>query len=58
MVDNEVTQGTKLSRFLTGEGYNVVFVDNGAKALALLKKDEFDLVLCTLDCRIYQGGLL
>ena len=48
IVDNEATIGKTLSIFLTGEGYNVVFVDNGAGALDLLKKDEFDLVLCDL----------
>ena len=48
IVDNEATLGKVLSRFLTGEGYNVVFIDNGAGALDHLKKDEFDLVLCDL----------
>lgn len=48
IVDNEATLGKTLSIFLTGEGYNVVFIDNGAGALDLLKKDAFDLVLCDL----------
>ncbi|MBZ0191162.1 MAG: response regulator [Candidatus Kuenenia stuttgartiensis] len=48
IVDDEATIGKVLSSFLTGEGYNVVFIDNGAGALDLLKKDEFDLVLCDL----------
>ncbi|MCR4291557.1 MAG: ATP-binding protein, partial [Candidatus Kuenenia sp.] len=36
IVDDEATLGNVLSRFLTGEGYNVVFADNGAGALDLL----------------------
>lgn len=48
IVDNEKLIGKALSGFLTEEGHNVIFTDNGARALELLKKEEFDLVLCDL----------
>ncbi|MCF6150609.1 MAG: response regulator [Candidatus Kuenenia sp.] len=48
IVDNEAPLGNALHKFLSEEGYNVTFIDNGVGALEHLKKEEFDLVLCDL----------
>ncbi len=42
--DNQLTRIT-LDRFLRSEGYQVEVAENGAEAISLLDKDEFDLVL-------------
>lgn len=46
VLDDDVDICLLLSRFLTKHGYEVVTAHKGAKALELLKKEKFDLVLC------------
>ncbi len=48
VVDDEVNIGKLLDKFLSGDGHKVKTVDNGADAIELMKKEEFDLVLCDL----------
>lgn len=47
-VDDEPRVLTLLSRFLGGEGHQVVEAANGQAALALLDREQFDLVLLDL----------
>ncbi len=46
IVDDEVNVGLLLSKFLTRNNFEVATANNGANAMELLKRDEFDLVLC------------
>ncbi|MFQ5957409.1 MAG: ATP-binding protein, partial [Candidatus Brocadiales bacterium] len=48
VVDDEKEICRFLDKFLSGEGYGVRSVDNGAEAIRLLKGGGFDLVLCDL----------
>ena len=43
-VDDDVAILDMVDRYLTGEGYNVITVDSGPKALEILeKKDMYEL---------------
>ncbi len=48
VVDDEEKICNILDKFLSGRGYKVKSVDNGAGAIELAKKESFDLVLCDL----------
>ncbi len=45
VVDDEDALRTVLSSELEGEGYKVASASDGAEAIDILKKDEFDLIL-------------
>jgi response regulator RpfG family c-di-GMP phosphodiesterase len=46
LVDDEAAIRLALSRFLRARGYAVETVDSGAAALAALRRDKFQLMLC------------
>jgi len=46
IVDDEISLGLLLSKFLTKKGFHVSNVTTGKKALQALEKERFDLVLC------------
>ena len=46
VIDDDVDICLLLSRFLTKNGFSVSTAHSGAKALEVLKKEAFDLVLC------------
>jgi two-component system, NtrC family, response regulator HydG len=46
VIDDDVDICLLLSRFLTKNGYSVTTAHSGAKALEILKKEKFNLVLC------------
>jgi PAS domain S-box-containing protein len=48
VVDDEVNIGKLLDEFLSDDGHKVKTVDNGADAIKLSKRKNFDLVLCDL----------
>jgi len=48
VVDDEDVICNILDKFLSRDGHKVKTVDNGADAIELIKKEEFDLLLCDL----------
>ncbi len=48
VVDDEVAMCDILGKVFSGDGHKVKTVDNGADALELLKRAEFDLAICDL----------
>lgn len=46
IIDDEISLGLLLSKFLTKKGFHVSNVTTGKKALQALEKERFDLVLC------------
>ena len=48
VVDNDVKLRTMLSLMLTGHGYEVSQTDNGEEAVALHRRQPFDLVITEL----------
>lgn len=48
VVDDEEVICNILDKFLSKAGHKVKTVDNGADAIELMKREEFDLVLCDL----------
>ncbi len=55
VVDDEVIAKENLEHILKKEGYEVVSVDSGTRALAELEKREFDLVLTDLKMKHVDG---
>ena len=48
VVEDELSMRELLDIMLTGEGYTVACAENGTKAISMLKKQYFDLVLCDI----------
>jgi len=48
VVDDELSMREVLEYMLTKEGYQVSCAENGRKAIALLEKQHFDLLLCDI----------
>ncbi len=48
VIDDEYEMLNILYQFLTGDGYKVKTVDNGADAIDIVQGEDFDLVLCDL----------
>ncbi len=48
LVDDVQEINKLLNTFLSREGYKVKCINNGAEAIKLLKKENFDLLLCDL----------
>jgi two-component system response regulator PilR (NtrC family) len=48
VVDDELSMRELLEFIFTREGYRVSCAENGRKALALVEKDNYDLVLCDI----------
>jgi DNA-binding NtrC family response regulator len=55
VVDDEQIALKNLTHILNGEGYEVTALQNGGKALELLKEKEFDLVLTDLKMEKVDG---
>jgi PAS domain S-box-containing protein len=48
VVDDEVAMCDILDKVFSGDGHKVKTADNGADAIELLKREEFDLTICDL----------
>ncbi|MCC6720939.1 MAG: sigma-54-dependent Fis family transcriptional regulator [Bacteroidia bacterium] len=48
IVDDEASIRDTLKEILTFEGYDVELAEDGAKALEMLKKEEYDVALCDI----------
>jgi two-component system response regulator PilR (NtrC family) len=48
VVDDELSMRELLEVLLTKEGYKVSFAENGRKAISMIEKTEFDLLLCDI----------
>jgi two-component system response regulator HydG len=46
IIDDEIDICQLLSRFLTKKGYQTEFASTGKKGIALLEKQDYDLILC------------
>lgn len=46
VIDDEIELCVILDRFFSKRGYDVMSAYSGTEAIALLKEEEFDLVLC------------
>src|SRR5436190_12970037 len=55
IVDDEEMNRDMLSRRLTIEGYTVVTADGGAKALHMLREQQFDAVLLDVMMPVQNG---
>ena len=55
IVDDEFIARENLEHVLQREGYTIVSVDSGFKALQELEKNEFDLVLTDLRMKVVDG---
>jgi DNA-binding NtrC family response regulator len=55
IVDDELIARENLEHVLRREDYEVVSVDSGVKALELLEKEEFDLVMTDLRMKLVDG---
>jgi CheY-like chemotaxis protein len=55
VVEDEYIARRNLEHILKKEGYNVVAVDRGAKALDLLRHQNFDLVVTDLKMETVDG---
>ncbi|MGD9022879.1 MAG: sigma-54 dependent transcriptional regulator [Deltaproteobacteria bacterium] len=56
VVDDDLSMREMLEVMLTQEGYDVAYAEDGAKAIHMLKDQEYDLILC--DIRMEPiGGL-
>src|SRR3989442_941783 len=49
VVDDDPASRALLRRYLTGHGFDITDAANGAEALALLKTQDFDLVLLDVE---------
>ena len=48
VVDDELSMREVLEMMLTKEGYQVTCAENGRKAIGLLEKNQYDLMLCDI----------
>ncbi|MBA3037839.1 MAG: sigma-54-dependent Fis family transcriptional regulator [Desulfobacterium sp.] len=48
VVDDEESMRELLDVMLSGEGYNITCAESGSKAISLLEKNNFDLLLCDI----------
>ncbi|MGV3525933.1 MAG: PAS domain S-box protein [Candidatus Sericytochromatia bacterium] len=55
LVESDVDQVIRLQQAVAGRAIDLRMVDNGRKALALLKEQPFDMVLMALDLPVMDG---
>lgn len=55
LVDDEEVFTTNMSRLLTSRGYQVTTVKNGEEAVAILKKQPFDVMVLDLKMPVMDG---
>jgi CheY-like chemotaxis protein len=55
VVDDEKEVGSVLNELLSDEGHRVMVADDGSKAISMLKKDQFDVVITDLGMRGVTG---
>ncbi|MGB5157581.1 sigma-54-dependent transcriptional regulator [Desulfobacterium sp. N47] len=48
VVDDEESMRELLDLMLSGQGYNITCAESGSKAISLLEKKDFDLLLCDI----------
>lgn len=55
LIDDSPTLRVVLGTLLTINGYQVIEAENGHTAMALVHKNDFDLVLCDINMPIMDG---
>lgn len=55
VIDDEVSIGLLLKKFLTKQGYNVFTCENGKSALKIIKENAINLILCDFNLPDYSG---
>ncbi|MBE9582520.1 MAG: response regulator, partial [Proteobacteria bacterium] len=48
VVDDELSMREMLEVMLTSEGYNVECAEDGSKAIRMLEKKKYDLIICDI----------
>ena len=57
VVDDELSMRELLEYMLTKEGYRVTCAETGRKAVGLLEKKQYDLLLCDIKLGDISGGV-